>query len=74
MVRLTPLPARKVLRALEALGFRRSRQKGSHVFLQHPDGRSTVVPVHAREEIGRGLLWKIIKDAEVDVDEFLRNL
>jgi len=44
------------------------------VFLQHPDGRSTVVPVHAREEIGRGLLRKIIKDAEVDVDEFLRNL
>jgi len=31
----------------------------------------TVVPVHAREDIGRGLLRRIIRDAGVDVEEFI---
>lgn len=73
MARLTPLPAKRVLHALEALGFRTVRQKGSHVFLRHPDGRATVVPVHPGEEVGRGLLRKIIRDAGVDVDKFLEQ-
>ena len=73
MARLTPLPARRVLRALEALGFRVVRQTGSHVFLRHADGRTTVVPVHPGEDIGRGLVRKIIRDAGVDDDEFLTH-
>jgi len=68
---LRPLPARKVIRALESLGFEVIRQKGSHVVLRHPDGRRTVVPVHRGEDIGKGLLRKIVRDAQVDVDEFL---
>ncbi len=68
---LRPLPAGRVLKALKALGFEATRQKGSHVFLQHADGRRTVVPVHKGEEIGRGLLRKIIRDTKVSVTEFL---
>lgn len=71
MAGLRPLPARKVIRALESLGFEVIRQKGSHVVLRHPDGRRTVVPVHRGEDIGKGLLRKIVRDAQVDVDEFL---
>ena len=71
MSRLTQLPPRKVLRALEALGFQAIRQKGSHMVMRHPDGRTTVVPVHPGEDIGCGLLRKIIRDARVDVEEFL---
>ena len=69
---LKPLPSRKVLKALTKLGFKIVRQRGSHVFLKHPDGRITVVPVHAREEIGSALLLKIIKDAKISKEEFLR--
>jgi hypothetical protein len=36
------------------------RTKGSHHFLQHPDGMCTVVPVHRGENIGRGLLAQIL--------------
>ncbi|HKZ63163.1 MAG TPA: type II toxin-antitoxin system HicA family toxin [Thermoplasmata archaeon] len=71
MARLRPLPPRKVLRALGRLGFVVVRQKGSHVFLRHPDGRATVVPVHPGEDIGPGLLRKIIRDAGVEADAFL---
>lgn len=71
---LKPLSPRKVMKALGVLGFERVRQRGSHVVLKHPDGRITVVPVHGGEDIGVGLLLKIIKDARVSKEEFLKLL
>ena len=50
------------------------RKHGSHLVLKHADGRLTVVPVHAGEEIGRGLLNKIIKDTGVPKEEFINLL
>lgn len=69
---LRPLPSEKVIRILEKIGFKRIRQKGSHVFLKHQDGRITVVPFHKGEDIGRGLLRKIIKDAKLTEEEFAK--
>jgi predicted RNA binding protein YcfA (HicA-like mRNA interferase family) len=71
-VSLKPLPARKVLNILSVLGFKIVRKRGSHVVLKHSDGRITVVPVHATENIGPGLLLKIIKDAKLTKEEFLK--
>lgn len=51
MTRLRPLPFRKVVKILEELGFQCVRQKGSHLFLRHPDGRTTFVPIHKKERI-----------------------
>jgi predicted RNA binding protein YcfA (HicA-like mRNA interferase family) len=42
--------------------------------MKHSDGRITVIPVHAGEEIGVGLLLKIIKDARVSREQFLELL
>ncbi|MBI4392897.1 MAG: type II toxin-antitoxin system HicA family toxin [Euryarchaeota archaeon] len=72
MSRLRPLPYRKVARALVRFGFKPTRQRGSHVFFQHADGRTTTVPMHPHEEIGRGLLRRILEQANLDPDEFLR--
>ena len=58
---LKPQSAKRVIKALSTLGFKIVRKRGSHVVLKHVDGRLTVVPVHAGEEIGTGLLYKIIK-------------
>ena len=71
---LKPLSPRKVMKVLGVLGFERVRQRGSHVVLKHPDGRMTVVPVYSGEDIGVGLLLKIIKDARVSKEEFLKLL
>ncbi|WXG39257.1 MAG: type II toxin-antitoxin system HicA family toxin [Candidatus Freyarchaeum deiterrae] len=68
---LKPLPAEKIIRVLKKVGFEIVRQKGSHVILKNPEGRITVVPLHKGEEIGRGLLLKIIKDAGLKKEEFL---
>ena len=59
-------------RLLEGLGFERVRQRGSHVFLSHPDGRVTVVPVHAGEDLGRGLIRAILRDVGLSAKDYLR--
>ena len=68
------MKAEKVIKVLVKLGFKIVRQKGSHIILKHPDGRVTVVPVHQGEELGRGILREIIKDAGIDKNEFLELL
>ena len=50
------------------------RQKGSHLFMRHADGRSTVIPIHPGEELGRGILKEIISDTGMSKEEFLELL
>jgi predicted RNA binding protein YcfA (HicA-like mRNA interferase family) len=50
---------------LKKAGFQVMRVKGSHHFLRHQDGRTTVVPVHSGETIGPGLLSKILRDCDL---------
>lgn len=71
---LKPQPAKKIIKALSKLGFKIVRKRGSHVVMKHPDGRLTVVPVHAREELGAGLLNKIIEDTGLTKEEFIKLL
>jgi predicted RNA binding protein YcfA (HicA-like mRNA interferase family) len=70
MPRLPRLRGREVLAVLRHAGFVVLRVKGSHHFLRHPDGRRTVVPIHSGEIIGPGLPNKILKDVEVEAEEF----
>jgi predicted RNA binding protein YcfA (HicA-like mRNA interferase family) len=60
---------REVLKALNKIGFKAVRQTGSHIILEHVDGRHTTVPKHA--EIKRGLLLAILRDVEITKEEFL---
>jgi len=73
-VSLRPISAEKLIKLLIRAGFKPVRQRGSHVILKHDDGRLTVIPVHRGEEIGRGLLSKIIKDTGLTKEEFLKLL
>lgn len=60
-----------MIATLKRAGFEVVRIKGSHHFLKHPDGRCTVVPVHAGEVIGVGLMKTILDDAEMTAEQFL---
>lgn len=70
MSRLHPLRAQELIAVLKKLGFSALRQKGSHIFFQHHDGRATVVPFHKGEDLGRGLVRKILRDVELTWEEF----
>lgn len=68
--RLPRITGAEVVAALQRSGFETIRIKGSHHFLRHPDSRTTMVPVHAGETIGPGLLTKILRDAELSKEQF----
>ena len=72
MTKLPLLKGPELVAILEKHGFKPARQRGSHVRMRHPDGRVTTVPVHKGENIGRGLLRKILRDTELDVDDLVR--
>jgi predicted RNA binding protein YcfA (HicA-like mRNA interferase family) len=71
---LPGLTGKELLSVLKKAGFEVLRIKGSHHFLQHRDGRSTVVPVHSGETIGPGLLAKILRDCDLGRDQFQKLL
>ncbi len=57
---------------LNHLGFALIRQKGSHAYFHHPDGRATVVPFHKGEDLGRGLIRAILRDIDLSLEEYAR--
>ncbi len=69
MTRAPRVTAREVLAALGKAGFACIRTRGSHHFLRHPDGRSTIVAVHGNETLGPGILHKILRDCELSVED-----
>jgi predicted RNA binding protein YcfA (HicA-like mRNA interferase family) len=71
MDRIIPLPVKKVIKVLEKIGFVQIRHKGSHLFMRHPDGRTTLITVHPGEDIGKGMIRKIINDAKMTRDEWI---
>lgn len=71
-MKLPLLSGQDVLRALNRMGFKELHRKGSHVKMKHLDGRKIVFPYH--NEVDRYTLKGALKDAEVDIDKFLKNI
>ena len=63
------ITGQRLVKALRKTGFEVIRKKGSHHFLQHSDGRRTVVPVHSGETISLGLLAQILRDCEISIED-----
>ena len=66
----SPASPAPILPPSDGVGFSILRVKGSHHFMRHEDGRSTVVPVHSGETIGPGLFHKILRDCQLSADQF----
>jgi predicted RNA binding protein YcfA (HicA-like mRNA interferase family) len=58
-----------MVKLLNKLGFSEIRQKGGHKSFRHDDSRTTVIPFHD-EDLGRGLIRKILKDIEISTEEY----
>jgi predicted RNA binding protein YcfA (HicA-like mRNA interferase family) len=65
MKSITP---KELIKILEAHGFVFQRSKGSHQMYRHPDGRRTVVPLHAKD-LKTGTLMAILKQSGISKDE-----
>ena len=74
MSRLRIVDAATLERVLFAFGFKKSRQKGSHAFYRHPDGRGTSIPHHQGRDLARPLIREILREIGVTPDEYHRVL
>jgi predicted RNA binding protein YcfA (HicA-like mRNA interferase family) len=70
MSKLRLIDAQTMEKLLFHLGFQRMRQKGSHVFYRHPDGRVTTIPHHKGRVLARPLTREILRELEISVDEY----
>ncbi len=50
------------------------RQKGSHVFYRHSDGRTTTVPHHPGNDLARPLIREIIREIDCTPERFRQEL
>jgi len=57
-------------RLLLRLGFVAVRQRGSHVFYRHPDGRSTTLPHHPARDLARPLIREVLREIDLSPEEF----
>jgi len=72
MPKLPIISGRKLSKLLKKAGYKEIRKKGSHVFIEHESGNhSTVIPIHANEDLGKGLLKSILNDLELTVEELI---
>jgi predicted RNA binding protein YcfA (HicA-like mRNA interferase family) len=71
-MKLPVVSGKDAIKVFEKLGYVRVRQTGSHVRMKHQSDNSKkplTIPNH--KVIGKGLLRKLLRDAEITVGEFI---
>ena len=74
MSKLPIVNAKQLEKLLLQLGFIFQRQKGSHKFYKHSDGRYTTIPHHPGEDLSRPLIKTILNQIDLSTDEFIQLL
>jgi predicted RNA binding protein YcfA (HicA-like mRNA interferase family) len=64
--------ARQLQNLASRLGFQKKRTTGSHERWNHPDGRAVTIPIHGGREIGPPLLFKILRQLGITVEDLDR--
>jgi len=72
--RLPIVDCKKMEKVLLRLGFAMVRQKGSHVFYRHADGRTTTLPHHPGTELARPLIREILREIDCTPERFRHEL
>jgi predicted RNA binding protein YcfA (HicA-like mRNA interferase family) len=72
--RLPLVDAKTMEQLLLRLGFEKVRQKGSHVFYRHNDGRTTTIPHHPGRNLARPLIREILREIELSPEQFNEEL
>ena len=70
MSKLKLINAKTMEKLLLELGFEKTRQKGSHAFYRHDDGRTTTIPHHKARMLARPLIREILREIEITIDDY----
>ncbi len=72
MPKLPIISGKEACRKFACIGYRIVRQRGSHMRLVHStDPSRTPLTIPDHPELGKGLLRKLIRDADISVEKFL---
>ena len=75
MPKLPSIPALKAIKCFEKIGYEVIRQRGSHIRLHHKiDKNKKPLTIPRHKTLGRGLLRKLLRDAEINVEDFVSLL
>jgi predicted RNA binding protein YcfA (HicA-like mRNA interferase family) len=72
--KLKLINAKTMEKLLFRLGFEKVRQKGSHAFYRHTDGRVTTVPYHKAKVLARPLIREILREIEITIEDYNNHL
>jgi predicted RNA binding protein YcfA (HicA-like mRNA interferase family) len=71
MPKLAPLKASEIVRKLKALGYDGPIPGGRHLHMVNYATKQVIpIPAHGNKDVGIGLLRKIIREANVTVEEW----
>ena len=70
MSKIKLIDAKRLEKLLLGLGFAKVRQKGSHAFYRHADGRTTTIPFHIAKDLSRPTLRAILSEIGISVEEY----
>jgi predicted RNA binding protein YcfA (HicA-like mRNA interferase family) len=74
MPRLPRLTAKQIISVLEKVGFKLSRQSGSHKIYKSSNSKRATIPFHASKVLHPKILKSILKDAQIDPEELSKLL
>jgi predicted RNA binding protein YcfA (HicA-like mRNA interferase family) len=72
MPELPILSGKEIIKVLNKIGYNVVRQRGSHIRLECPGRKPVTVPNY--KSIDRSLLRKILRDAQLSDEEFLKQM
>ncbi|MCX6647529.1 MAG: type II toxin-antitoxin system HicA family toxin [bacterium] len=71
---LPRVTARELITVLRKRGFLLIRSSGRHQVFRDPKGNRAVIPVHSGKIMRLKTLSAILKDAEISIEDFIREL
>lgn len=71
---LPKITAKEAIVVVEKLGFVLARQSGSHMIYKNALGKRITTPYHAGKILHPKIVKSIIKDSEINTDEFKKML
>ena len=74
MSRLKLINAKMMEKLLLGLGFEKVRQKGSHAFYRHADGRTTTIRYHKARMLARPLITEILREIKITIDDYNNHI
>ncbi len=67
------LPPDKIIKVMKKFGFYKISQKGSHAkYMNEKTGKIFIIPMHY--EIAKGTFKSILEQADIELNQFLKNL